>query len=56
MNDEKQINVRVPKDLAKRARIKAIEEGKSMQEVLETLIKEYVTEEEPKPQKQQTAK
>ena len=46
--DEKQINVRVSKELAKRARIKAIEEGKSMQEVLETLIKDYVAKEEPK--------
>jgi predicted HicB family RNase H-like nuclease len=53
-SDEKQINVRVPKDLAKRARIKAIEEGKSMQEVLATLIKEYVAEQKTPKQQQPT--
>ena len=53
MSNEQQINVRVPKELAKRAKIKAIEEGRSMQEVLKTMIEDYVQEQQQKKQQKQ---
>jgi hypothetical protein len=40
--DLKQLHVNIPTTLHKRFRVKVLEEGRSMNEVIENLIKDYI--------------
>lgn len=45
-----QLNVRIPRDLRKQAKIQAVKEGRPLSEVIRELLKEYAAR-EPSPQK-----
>jgi plasmid stability protein len=50
MDKEEQINIRnVPPDLKRRAQIKAIEEGKSLSEVIRDLLDKWTKEQQQQP-------